>query len=173
MVSQDVTITHEGYFDKKGTVLDKTKKEKEASIEWLLFEKCMRGDTSDNVFSAYPGVRVKGTKNKVGLQEAFADKESKGYSWNNLMLQRWVDHDGKEHRVLEDYQRNVILCDLTAQPDNIRTIINDTIYCYTNTKEVQQVGIKLMKFCARHELNKISEQVQSYSEPLNARYVCN
>ena len=90
------------------------------------------------------------------------------------MLQRWVDHDGKEHRVLEDYQRNVILCDLTAQPDNIRTIINDTISTATQTpKEVQQVGIKLMKFCARHELNKISEQVQSYSEPLNARYVCN
>ena len=174
---QDVTITHEGYFDKKGNrVLDKkTKKEKEApNPEWLLFEKCMRGDTSDNVFSAYPGVRVKGTKNKVGLQEAFADKESKGYSWNNLMLQRWVDHDGKEHRVLEDYQRNVILCDLTAQPDNIRTIINDTISTATQTpKEVQQVGIKLMKLCARHELNKISEQVQSYSEPLNARYVCN
>ena len=174
---QDVTITHEGYFDKKGNrVLDKkTKKEKEApNPEWLLFEKCMRGDTSDNVFSAYPGVRVKGTKNKVGLQEAFADKESKGYSWNNLMLQRWVDHDGKEHRVLEDYQRNVILCDLTAQPDNIRTIINDTISTATQTpKEVQQVGIKLMKFCARHELNKNSEQVQSYSEPLNARYVCN
>ena len=174
---QDVTITHEGYFDKKGNrVLDKkTKKEKEApNPEWLLFEKCMRGDTSDNVFSAYPGVRVKGTKNKVGLQEAFADKESKGYSWNNLMLQRWVDHDGKEHRVLEDYQRNVILCDLTAQPDNIRTIINDTISTATQTpKEVQQVGIKLMKFFARHELNKISEQVQSYSEPLNARYVCN
>ena len=94
------------------------------------------------MFFPYSGVRVKGTKNKVGLQEAFADKESKGYSWNNLMLQRWVDHDGKEHRVLEDYQRNVILCDLTAQPDNIRTIINDTISTATQTpKEVQQVGI--------------------------------
>ena len=85
----------------------------------------MRGDTSDNVFSAYPGVRVKGTKNKVGLQEAFADKSNKGYAWNNLMLQRWVDHEGAEHRVLDDYARNVTLCDLTAQPQNIRKIIND------------------------------------------------
>ena len=40
----------------------------------MLFEKCMRGDTSDNVFSAYPGVRTKGTKNKVGLIEAYEDK---------------------------------------------------------------------------------------------------
>ena len=33
----------------------------------------MRGDSTDNVFSAYPGVRTKGTRNKVGLQEAFED----------------------------------------------------------------------------------------------------
>ena len=69
-----ITTTHEGYFDEKGkAVLDqKTKEVKPApNPEWLLFEKCMRGDTSDNIFSAYPGVRTKGTKNKVGLQEAF------------------------------------------------------------------------------------------------------
>jgi 5'-3' exonuclease len=171
----NTTITHEGYFDDKGKrVVDKkTGKDKEApNPQWLLFEKCMRGDTSDNVFSAYPGVRVKGTKNKVGLQEAFADKDKKGYSWNNMMLQRWVDHEGKEHRVLEDYERNVILCDLTAQPQNIRKIINDTIEDATETpKEVGQVGIKLMKFCAKHDMVKISEQAQSFSEPLNARYV--
>ena len=171
----NTTIKHDGYFDDKGKrVIDKKSgKEKESpNPQWLLFEKCMRGDTSDNVFSAYPGVRVKGTKNKVGLQEAFADKDKKGYSWNNMMLQRWVDHEGKEHRVLEDYERNVILCDLSAQPQNIRKIINDTIEDATETpKEVSQVGIKLMKFCAKHDMVKISEQAQSFSEPLNARYV--
>ena len=171
----NTTIKHDGYFDDKGKrVIDKKSgKEKEApNPQWLLFEKCMRGDTGDNVFSSYPGVRVKGTKNKVGLQEAFADKDKKGYSWNNMMLQRWVDHEGKEHRVLEDYERNVILCDLSAQPQNIRKIINDTIEDATETpKEVSQVGIKLMKFCAKHDMVKISEQAQSFSEPLNARYV--
>ena len=93
----NVTITHEGYFDDKGKpVLDKkTGKDKEApNPKWALFQKCVRGDTSDNVFSAYPGVRNKGTKNKVGLEEAFNDMTTKGYSWNNLMLQRWVDHEG-------------------------------------------------------------------------------
>ena len=90
---QNVTITHEGYFDDKGKeVVDKkTGKAKEAiQPEWLLFEKCMRGDTSDNVFSAYPGVRKKGTRNKVGLIEAFDDKQHKGFAWNNPMLQRWL-----------------------------------------------------------------------------------
>ena len=169
-----MTITHEGYFDDKGKpVIDKKTKEPKPAPnpEWLLFEKCMRGDTSDNVFSAYPGVRVKGTKNKVGLQEAFEDKQSKGYNWNNLMLQRWLDHEGVEHRVLEDYQRNVTLCDLSAQPDEIKQILAQVIADNSKPKEVSQVGVKLMKFCAKHELNRISEQVQSYSEPLNARYV--
>ena len=174
---QDMTITHEGYFDKKGNrVIDKkTKAERPApNPQWLLFEKCMRGDTSDNVFSAYPGVRVKGTKNKVGLTEAFADKDSKGYNWNNLMLQRWVDHNGDEHRVLDDYTLNVTLCDLTAQPDNIRSIIDSVIKDATvEPKAITQVGIKLMKFCSKHDLVKVGEQVQSYSEPLNARYLCN
>lgn len=80
------TYTLEGIFDKKGKPV-KDKKTGEAKAvpnpEWLLFEKCIRGDTSDNVFSAYPGVRTKGSKNKVGLTEAFEDRKSKGYSWNN------------------------------------------------------------------------------------------
>ena len=169
----NTTITHKGYFDDKGKpVVDKkTKQPKPApNPQWLLFEKCMRGDTSDNVFSAYPGVRVKGTKNKVGLTEAFADKQTKGFNWNNLMLQRWVDHNGVEHRVLDDYNRNVTLCDLTAQPTEIREIINATI-AEVKPKEVNQVGVRLMKFCGKWDLQRIADQAQAYSEPLQARYV--
>ena len=169
-----VTTTHEGYFDEKGKpVKDKKTGEVKGAPdpEWLLFEKCMRGDTSDNVFSAYPGVRTKGSKNKVGLQEAFDDRNSKGWAWNNLMLQRWTDHEGVEHRVLEDYQRNVTLCDLTAQPEHIKQIIAETLAAETGKdKHIPQVGIKLMKFCGQFDLIKVSEQVQSYADPLNARY---
>jgi 5'-3' exonuclease len=171
----ETTITHLGYFDKKNKpVIDKkTKAEKPApDPQWLLFEKCMRGDTSDNVFSAYPGVREKGTKNKVGLREAFGDRNSKGFNWNNLMLQRWTDHEGQEHRVREDYDRNRQLIDLTAQPEDIRAIINESInQAVTADKNVGQVGVKLMKFCGLYDLKKISDQAQGYAEPLNARYV--
>jgi 5'-3' exonuclease len=170
-----ITTTHEGYFDEKGKpVKDKKTGETKGAPDpaWLLFEKCMRGDTSDNIFSAYPGVREKGTKNKVGLRDAFVDREKKGYSWNNLMLQRWSDHEGVEHRVLDDYTRNVVLCDLTAQPENIKLIISDTIKTATTAeKNISQVGIRLLKLCAEYDLIKISEQVQSYAEPLNARYM--
>ena len=161
-------------FDDKGkSIVDKKTKQAKAAPDpqWLLFEKCMRGDTSDNIFSAYPGVREKGTKNKVGLREAYADRVSKGWAWNNLMLQRWVDHEGVEHRVLDDFNRNVVLCDLTAQPAEIKYIIQETIQqAIEADKNIPQVGIRLMKFCAEFDLQKISEQVQSYAEPLNARY---
>jgi 5'-3' exonuclease len=171
---QECTITHEGYFDDKGKpIIDKkTQLPKVApDPEWLLFEKCMRGDTSDNVFSAYPGVRTKGTSKKVGLTEAFEDRKSKGFSWNNLMLQRWSDHEGKEHRVLEDYERNRQLIDLTQQPEDIRAVINETIStALSANKHIDQVGIRLIKFCNLYDLKKISDQAQSYAEPLNARY---
>jgi 5'-3' exonuclease len=169
---QNMIITHEGYFDDKGKeIIDKkTKQPKPApNPQWQLFEKCMRGDTSDNVFSAYPGVRTKGTKNKVGLTEAYSDKGSKGYNWNNLMLQRWVDHNGVEHRVLDDYHRNVVLCDLTAQPDHIKQEINTTINS-VESKTVAQVGMKLMKFCAKWNLQRIADQSSQYAETFNARY---
>ena len=165
-------ITHEGYYTDKGKeVIDKkTGKPKPApDPQYMLFEKCMRGDTSDNVFSAYPGVRKKGTKNKVGLQEAYADKDTKGYNWNNMMLQRWVDHNGEEHRVLDDYNRNVVLCDLTAQPEDIREIINNTI-AEVEPKDVTQVGMRLMKFCAKWDMQRIADQAASFAEPLQARY---
>jgi 5'-3' exonuclease len=171
----ETTITHEGIFDAKGKrVIDKKTQEPKAipDPQWLLFEKCMRGDTSDNVFSAYPGVREKGTKNKVGLREAYGDRDSKGYAWNNMMLQRWSDHNGEEHRVLDDYERNRVLIDLSAQPAEIKTIIAETIATATGAnKNISQVGIRLIKFCNLYDLKKISDQAQAYAEPLNARYV--
>lgn len=172
-----VTTTVDGYFnDKNKPVIDKkTKAIKEPpNPEWLLFEKTMRGDVSDNIFSAYPGVRTKGSKNKVGLLEAFEDRKTKGWAFNNVMLQKWNDHEGVEHRVLDDYNRNVVLCDLSAQPDHIKTLINQSISdAKSLDKNVLQVGIRLLKFCALYDLPRVSDQVQSYAEPLNARYIRN
>jgi 5'-3' exonuclease len=160
------------YNDKGKPVVDKKTKEQKivGDPEWLLFEKCIRGDTSDNIFSAYPGARVKGTKNKVGLQEAFADRNGKSYNWNNFMLQKWTDHEGVEHRVLDDYYRNRELIDLTAQPDEIKRVLDETIVNQTQRVPLNGVGIHFMKFCSKHELQRIFDQVESHAEYLNANY---
>jgi hypothetical protein len=130
----------------------------------------MRGDPSDNVFSAYPGVRTKGSKNKVGLQEAYEDRDKKGFNWNNLMLQRWTDHNGEEHRVLDDYQRNVQLVDLTAQPDEVKAKIAATIAEGAVKRSRPMVGAQFLKFCGKYELNKLSEHSQQYAEMLGTEY---
>jgi hypothetical protein len=169
----DELLTVRGIFDAKGRpVIDKKTKLPKTipNPEWLLFEKCMRGDSSDNVFSAYPGVRVKGTKNKVGLTEAFEDRARQGYAWNNLMLQRWSDPDGVEHRVLDDYERNRMLIDLRAQPPEIKQAVDGSIRSMISHKDIGQVGIRFMKFCGKYELVKASESAEQYARWLNETY---
>lgn len=166
-------ITKQGFFDVKGQPI-KDNKTGEFKLpldpEWMLFLKCIRGDSTDNVFSAYPGARIKGTKNKVGLTEAFADKDQRGYNWNNFLLQRWVDADGIEHRVIDDYERNRRLIDLSYQPDHIREIINQTIKDNSIPKEISQVGIRLMKFCQAYDMRRILDNIQQFADPFQAPY---
>jgi len=163
---QKELITLEGNFDDNGRIVI-DKKTMEPKIledpQWLLFEKCIRGDKSDNVFSAYPGVRKKGSKNKTGLLEAFADMEKKGFNWNNLMLQRWTDHNGIEHKVLEDYERNRKLIDLNLQPDHIKDLVDETIINTLLTSALKHmqprdINFHFMKFCGVHDLVKLSER---------------
>jgi 5'-3' exonuclease len=166
-------ITPEGYFDDKGRlILDKKTKEPKllGDPQYLLFLKCMRGDSSDNIFSAYPGVREKGTKNKVGLMEAYEDRQKMGFNWNNVMLQRWVDHDNVEHRVKDDYERNRTLIDLTCQPDWVKENVDNAIKTGVRIETTPQVGIHLMKFCGKYELEKISQNAETYSKWLNNPY---
>ena len=164
-------ITLAGIFDRLGKpVKDRKTGEAKAAPDpqWLLFEKCMRGDTSDNIFSAYPGVRTKSTKNRVGLEEAFADRDTRGWAWNNVMLQRWVDHNDQEHRVLDDYNRNRMLVDLTQQPDNIRQLIADTVTQARTETNRPQIGVHFLKFCGRFDLQKLSENAAQWGEILSA-----
>jgi 5'-3' exonuclease len=166
-------ITPDGYFDDKGKlIVDKKTKEPKLleDPQWLLFKKCMRGDSSDNVFSAFPGVREKGTKNKVGLIEAYEDRTKQGFSWNNLMLQRWLDHENVEHRVKDDYERNRMLIDLTCQPDWVKENVDNVIKTGVRISTTPQVGIHLMKFCGKYELQKISDNAETYSKWLNNPY---
>jgi len=166
-------ITTEGYFDDKGRIV-KDKKTGEPKLlgdpQYILFEKTMRGDATDNVFSAYPGVRSKGSKNKVGLMEAYADRHKQGFAWNAMMLNRWLDHNNVEHRVRDDYERNRVLIDLTCQPDEVKASVDKHIREGVRTTTTPQVGIHFMKFCGKYELTKISEQSDTYTKWLNSPY---
>ena len=166
-------ITVNGIFDDKGRPV-KDKKTGEPKMigdpEWLLFEKCIRGDTSDNIFPAYPRAPKKGTKNKIGMQEAFSDRNGMGFNWNNFMLQRWTDHEGNEHLVRDDYKRNKTLIDLTMQPDNIKQELDKSIIEAVQAEPIGQVGIHLMRFCGKHNLARVGETATDHVRYLGASY---
>lgn len=169
----DEIISLDGYFDAKGNaVIDKKTKEPKVlkDPKYILFEKCIRGDTSDNIFSAYPGVRTKGTKNKTGLLEAYGDMVDRGFAWNNFMNQTWKDHNEVTHLVKDDYERNRLLIDLAAQPPEIKSSIDMAIRTQLKTTPIPQVGIHFLKFCSKYELNKITEFPDSYVQWLKAPY---
>jgi len=165
------TFTLEGVFNKSGKpVIDKKTGEPKTlgDPEYVLFEKCIRGDTSDNIFAAYPGARKKGTRNKVGITEAFEDRNRGGFNYNNFMLQSWVDHEEVEHRVLDDYKRNRVLIDLTAQPDDIKAECRAIVSEAVNKPHINNVGIHFMKFAGRHNLVRLTDQANEIGAILNA-----
>lgn len=169
-------ITKDGYFDDRGRkVIDKKTNQHKLleDVEYLLFKKIIRGDATDNVFSAYPGVREKGSKKTIGIKDAFDDRNKQGFHWNNFLLQKWSDHNGNEHCVREDYERNKTLIDLNAQPQEIKNDVDKSIVEGINIQSVGQVGFYLMKFCAVYELEKISDQIDTYAKWLSFPYTGN
>lgn len=169
----DELHTINGIFDKKGKpVIDKKTKLAKTipDPKYILFLKCVRGDPTDNVFSAYPGVRELGTKSKIGIKDAYDDRDKQGFNWNNFMLQRWTDHNDVEHKVLDDYQRNRTLIDLSAQPKNIRSILNEAVESNSVALNRPMIGAHFLKFCGKYELKRLGDQAQAFAELLSASY---
>lgn len=160
-------VTVNGFYDEKDRpVIDKkTGQPKTApDPEWLLFEKCIRGDSSDNVFTAFPKART--TK----IKEAYQDRHNQGFTWNNFMLNRWTDHEGNEQRVKDCYERNKKLIDLSQQPENIKVEVFQHIVQAQNSKKLDQVGVRFMKFCNRYGLTRLSEHPTDHARYLNQAY---
>ena len=152
------TTTLTSIVDEKG----KPKVDKKGNIvvpddpEYYLFEKIVRGDTSDNIRPSYPGVRKQGSKNKVGIVEAFMDRHHKGYAWNTFMNSTWTDEYGVDQKVQDHFIHNTLLIDLNAQPDHIQDTISNTIN-NVEAKSVPQIGIKFIKFCGKYQLVTLAQ----------------
>lgn len=138
--------------------------------EYAMFLKIVRGDTSDNIFSAYPGARVKGSSKTIGIREAFEDRHNKGYTWNNFMLQKWVDMEENEHRVKDKFEENQKLIDLSMQPEEIKLAGYESIMEAQVAKKIPQVGTKFLKFCGQWDLKNISRYPDEYAKMLNSTY---
>jgi uncharacterized protein (DUF1919 family) len=128
----------------------------------------MRGDSGDSIFSAYPKVR------ETKLKAAWEDRNDLGYNWNNLMLQEWRDEDDdgneKTVRVLDAYNFNKMLIDLTQQPHEIKGLMDEVIVESVQQPRKQGVGIHFLRFCERNGLVNLSKESADHAEYLNAPY---
>jgi hypothetical protein len=183
---RELLITTEGIYDKAGQAIEfglksdgklrigkplKKNDVFEIEPEWwkrALFMKCMRGDSGDSIFSAYPKVR------ETKLKAAWEDRNDLGYNWNNLMLQEWRDEDDdgneKTVRVLDAYNFNKMLIDLTQQPHEIKGLMDEVIVESVQQPRKQGVGIHFLRFCERNGLVNLSKESADHAEYLNAPY---
>lgn len=139
--------------------------------EYALFLKCVRGDSTDYIMSAYPGAFEKSTKNKVGIRECFNDK-NKGFAWNNFMMQRWVDHNNVSQIVKERYDFNRSLIDLNLIPDDIKIECLRLIVEETDRPNVPavEIGVGFMKFAGKWALKRIGDNSAAFMPMMKAKY---
>jgi hypothetical protein len=147
--------------------------------EYELFKKTIRGDSSDNIMTAYPGAREKGSSKKPGIQEAFNDRKGKGFDWNLFMLEEWdkvVDSEAdgtpifRKVRVTDEFKINESLIDLRAQPDNIKEILDLAIVTGIQKSNNAGVGIWFLKFCNEMNLVNIAKNPNEHAAMLAAPY---
>lgn len=150
--------------------------------EWwkkALFIKIIRGDSSDSIFSAYPGVRYEGSSKRIGIRECWEDRNSMGYDWNNFMLQSWeklikVDENGNNItelvKVMDEFNKNAMLIDLSHQPQKIKDLMDAVIVQAVQKEPVSNVGIAFLRFCNEYQLNNLSKEATDHAVYLNAPY---
>lgn len=136
-------------------------------VDFTLFCKCIRGDKSDNIMSAYPGVRVKGTKRKTGIIQAFNNRHDQTFDYCNFMEEEWTDAYGKKHIVKEGYEANKKLIDLNCIPEDLKIsfkekVFNDIDEYYKAPTKMNMISI--MKFMNKYNVPKLNDNASLYAE---------
>lgn len=169
--ARERTIKIDGYYDKNDQLMYKSvgkNKKQVAQIpkepEYELFLKCIRGDSSDGIFSSYPGVR------ETKIQKAYKDRHTQLEDWNNFMLHEWYDSNDKKHRVLDDYNFNKLLIDLKNQPDDIQQLLNETIESLLHKKNNKNVGVWFLTFCEEWDLQRHKNNPETIARILQTNY---
>lgn len=141
-------------------------------VEYALFMKCIRGDKSDNIFSAYPLVREKSTKTKIGILDAFNDRKDKGYNWQSFMNATWENPLGEKKLVKECYEFNKKIIDLKEIPEDLRLNIDKYITETINRpmRDTTTFAMKLYQFFAKWNLVNLTDMIGTFNKYLGMEY---
>ena len=180
----DRIITKEGIIDDKNKLLKFTLKDGKITIsktdpyvgksdtatpmkDWIdyaLFMKCVRGDKSDNIFSAYPKVREKSTTKTIGILDAFEDRKEKGYNWQSFMNSTWKTPLGETKLVKECYELNKKIIDLNEIPEDLKVDLDKHIQEVLSKEPVGNVSMNLVRYLQEHQLVRLGEIIGTFSQ---------
>lgn len=119
--------------------------------DYYLFMKCIRGDPTDNIQSAYPRVQSK------RIRKAYEDP----FERVQLMKETWTAPDGVEYVVEQLFAENQKLINLEKQPEEIRDLIEAVVTVSMNKKR-QFSMFHLLKFIGKYKLDRIKESIDQY-----------
>lgn len=119
------------------------------NIDYWLFLKLIRGDSGDNVQSAFPKVR------ETKLKEAFNDS----FKMINLLNETWKDGNGNVNIVKDKIEENRILMDLACQPIDIRNELETGVRQQWN-KIRKYNHIKFLNGLGKLGLNSIALDIE-------------
>lgn len=135
----------------------------ESEQEFKLFEKVVRGDAGDNIFSAFPRVR-KNSKTKPSIMTAFNDRFDKGKEWHDFMLSEWTHHKDGNVCVRDRFRLNEMLIDLKKQPDEVKTFIDASIKECVKKDIKRMIKNALIRFLDECFLDRLDDNLDNASK---------
>lgn len=137
----------------------RTLEEYNDDADYFLFEKCIRGDAGDNVGSAYPKIR------STRIEAAYKDP----FEREQIMQHTWTNENNETRSVKKIFEENKLLMDLSAQPEDIKNLIEKTI-----TEAIENPGtfsyFNFLRFCGKYQLKRVSEQIEQFVPMLSIKH---
>lgn len=125
--------------------------------KYYVFMKCLRGDPTDNIQSAFPRVQSK------RIRKAYEDP----FERVQLMKETWTNQEGVEFVVEQLFAENELLIHLEKQPQDIRDLI-EAVVTVSLAKNRQFSMFHLLKFIGKYKLNRIKESLDQYIPMLSS-----
>lgn len=138
---------------------ERTLKEWDDDPNLFIFEKCLRGDSGDNVQNAYPRLR------KTRIVKAYSDE----YERENIMNHKFTqleqtgpdEYSDFEYNTGELFKENKKLVDLTAQPKVIKKEMVKTVL-EAKENRGKYNHRKFLSFCQANELKNILDGLEKF-----------
>ena len=132
-------------------------------VEFFIFEKCIRGDSGDNVISAYP--RVRSTKLKEAMTNDYTKTEILNHTWTIT-----IGDEEKTYRVGDLFEENKKLLILDSQPQYVKDAIFTHI-AEQNALDKKFDNFEMIKFLTRNNMSNVLKSISDFIPMFNIKHV--